>query len=567
VKSYAAFAHGYARAVVAGKVPACQWVRLACQRHLDDLARARTKGFPYRFDAAKAERACRFAEHMPHVKGHWALPVKGRTNLIHLEPWQCFRRCCVFGWVEKGSGLRRFREAYLEVPRKNAKSTEAAIDGLYCFAADGEFGAEVYSGATSEKQAWEVFRPAKQMAERTRDFREQFGVEVHAKTMTVLSTGSRFEPVIGKPGDGASPSLSITDEYHEHPDSTQYDTMVTGMGARRQPLALVITTAGDNIAGPCYALRERVQKMLQGIQADDRLWGIIYTIDEADDWTSVAALKKANPNFDVSVSGSYLKAQQQKAIASSREQGIFKTKHLNVWVTARDAWMNMEWWHRCADPGLRAEDFAGEPCAVGADLANRLDLTSVVRVFSKSQEDGQHFYAFARHYIPKATVDAPANQHYRAWEREGWLVGTEGTDTDYERAAEELMQDATAQGLDTVSVDPWNARAFTDPLKRAGLEETKIVEVPQRVQYLSPAMKDLEAAVKAGRFHHTGDPLLAWGLSNVTVREDPNGNIFPRKDRPENKIDPAVALILAMGRAVVEREVSVYESRGPLVFG
>jgi phage terminase large subunit-like protein len=565
LQSHAARATAYARRVVAGKIPACRWVKRACQRHLDDLAHARTKAFPFRFDAAKAERACRFAELMPHVKGHWALPVKGKTNRIRLEPWQSFRRSMVFGWVEKGTGLRRFREAYTEVPRKNAKSTDAAIDGLYCFAADGEFGAEVYSGAVTEKQAWEVFRPAKQMAERTPEFRERFGVEVHAKNLSIAATGSRFEPVIGKPGDGASPSLSITDEYHEHPDSTQYDTMVTGMGARRQPLALVITTAGDNIGGPCYAMRDRVQKMLEGLQADERLFGIIYTIDEGDDWTTEAALRKANPNYDVSVSGAYLLAQQQKAIASSREQGIFKTKHLNVWVTARDAWMNMEWWHRAADPGLRAGDLAGEPCAVGADLASRLDLTSVIRVFTRTVDGVPHYFAFGRHYAPRATVHAPANQHYRGWERDGRLIVTDGTDTDYERAADDLMADATTQGLDTLSVDPWNARALTDPLKRAGLEESKIIEVPQRVQYLSPAMKDLEAAVKAGRFHHDGDPVLAWAISNVTVREDPNGNIFPRKDRPENKIDPAVALILAMGRAVITPEVSVYETRGPLL--
>jgi phage terminase large subunit-like protein len=547
----------YAKRVAAGKILACKWVKLACRRHLKDLRQARGKRFPFKFDAAKAETACRFAELLPHVKGQWAQPQVGKPNRIKLEPWQCFHRSMLFGWVEKATGFRRFRVSYLEVPRKNGKSVGAAIDGLYFFAADGEYGAEAYSGAVTEKQAWEVFRPAKQMAERTPEFLEQFGVQVNAKSLTILKTGARFEPIIGKPGDGASPSLSITDEYHEHPDSAQFDTMVTGMGARQQPLADVITTAGEDIGGPCYALRERVQKMLEGAK-DERLFGIIYTIDEGDDWTSEVALRKANPNFDVSVSGSYLREQQRAAINDARLQNVFKTKHLDVWCSARSPFMNMEWWHRCEDPTLTPEQFVGEPAAFGADLASRLDLTSVVRVFRREIEGEPHYYAFGRHYVPRAAVDDPKNRHYQGWAHSGHLTATEGNDTDYDVLAKDVLEDGKLHSLALFLADPWNCRAVTDILKREGIDEKAVLEVPQQVQHLSAPMKDLEAAVCAGRFHHTGDPVLTYAVSNVTVRPDANENIFPRKDRPENKIDPAVALVLAFKGAQLLESVAPF---------
>lgn len=558
----------YAKDVVAKKVLACKWVRLACRRHLTDVRRSRSKTYPFKFDPARAERACRFAELLPHVKGHWALPKPGgETNRIRLEPFQCFRRAMLYGWVEKATGFRRFRITYEERPRKNAKSTDAAIDGLYLFAADGEMGAEVYSGATTEKQAWEVFRPAKQMAERTPEFLEQYGVEVHAKNLSIAGSGSRFEPVIGKPGDGASPSCSITDEYHEHADSTQLDTMITGMGARRQPLAMVITTAGDDIGGPCYALRERVMKMLDGTQPDERLFGIIYTIDEDDDWTSEAALRKANPNYDVSVDGGFLRQQQQAAVNNAREQVVFKTKHLNVWCSARTAWMNMEWWHRCGDRTLKAESFAGESAAFGADLASRLDLASVARVFRRDVDGEPHFFAFGRHYCPQAAVEDPKNRHYQGWRAQGRLTATDSDDIDYDVIAADVCADIKVHGLAGLLIDPWNARALLDVLRRAGIDPTMLIEVPQTTPQFSGPMKDLEAAVRAGRFHHDGDPVLTWAMQNVTVREDANGNIFPRKDRPENKIDPAVALVLAFKQALsLEAVGSVYDTRGPLEF-
>ncbi|MEI8438876.1 terminase large subunit [Escherichia coli] len=253
-------ANQYARDVVRGKIVACQFVIQACQRHLDDLMAEKSKSFRYRFDKDLAERAAKFIQLLPHTKGEWAF----KRMPITLEPWQLFVICCAFGWVNKGTRLRRFREVYTEIPRKNGKSAISAGVALYCFACDNEFGAEVYSGATTEKQAWEVFRPARLMCKRTPMLTEAFGIEVNASNMNRPEDGARFEPLIGNPGDGSSPHCAVVDEYHEHATDALYTTMLTGMGARRQPLMWAITTAGYNIEGPCYDKRREVIEMLNG---------------------------------------------------------------------------------------------------------------------------------------------------------------------------------------------------------------------------------------------------------------------------------------------------------------
>lgn len=545
---HAALAERYARQVVAGDVVACRYVQLACERQLRDRKREKERAFPYRFDAAAARKVCRFIELLPHTKGKWA----SRRERIQVEPWQCFMLACVFGWKRKADmRLRRFRRAYLEVPRKNAKSTISAGVGDYMLAADGEHGAEVYSGATTEKQAWEVFRPARLMALQTPEFTEHFGVEVGAKNLHIPGNASRFEPLIGKPGDGASPSCAIIDEYHEHPTSEQYDTMLTGMGAREQPLLWVITTAGADTAGPCYALRQEVLQVLEGHVENDELWGVVYTLDEGDDWSDPAVLAKANPNIDVSVSGEFLAQQQRDAVNDARKQSTFKTKHLNVWVGAAAPFFNAEKWAHLADaPPL--EEFRGEPCFVGLDLASKSDLCCSVKVFRRELEGSSHYYVFPRFYVPAAAIDAPENRHYLDWSARELLVATPGNITDYDYIEGELVEDAEHFSVAEVGYDPYNATQLATRLGNAGLT---MVEVPQTTRNLSEPMKEIDALVRDGRIHHDGNPVMAWCVANVTAQVDRNENVFPRKERHENKIDGAVALIVAMSRAMTGADV------------
>jgi phage terminase large subunit-like protein len=525
----------YVSGVLAGEVIACKWIRLACERHRRD--REAKASFPFRFDPAKAERACKFAEFFPHVKGRWA----AKNEKIRLEPWQCFAIGSVFGWVHKKTGLRRFRKVRWYLPRKQGKSLMAAPVGLYMLAADGEPGAEVYSGATSEKQAWEVFGPAKRMAELVPDFRTAFAIDVNAKSLTIADNMSKFEPVIGKPGDGASPHCSITDEYHEHATDEQLATMETGMGAREQPLSIVVSTAGDNVAGPCRDDWMDCQKVLEGVTEDDRLFAMIFTIDQEDDWATEAALRKANPNFDVSVSGEFLLAQLRDAINNPRKQGHFKTKHLNLWVQARDAFINMQRWAECKRDGLKLEDFKGKRCFLGMDLASKIDLTAIELLFP--MEDGS-FARFGRYYLPEETVQLPENQHYQGWHRDGHLIATDGNQTDYFHVLDDIKQMAQDFEIAQLAFDPHNATMLVTALQEEGLP---MISFGPTVLNFSEPMKQIEALIRDRKLIHDGDPVMNWAMSNVTAKVDRKDNVFPNKERPENKIDPFVALCMAMG--------------------
>jgi len=527
----------YARDVVSGKAPACRFVRAACRRHLDDLSRERLRSFPYRFDKTKAELVCRFIEKQVHVKGKWA----GKP--IRLEPWQAFVFCALFGWVEKSTGLRRFRKAYIEVPRKNGKSVIAAGIGNYMLVADKEKGAEVYCGATTEAQAWEVFRPAKQMMDQSPGLKRAFGVDVNAKTMTVLSTASRFAPVIGKPGDGASPSCAIVDEYHEHQAPDLHDTMLTGMGAREQPLMLIITTAGTNLAGPCKAQHDEVVKLLDGLVENDQLFGIIFTIDENDDWTDFDTWKKANPNLGVSVFEDFLRAQLRDACQNAHKQNIIRTKHLNVWCNANTAWMNMLKWNACADPNITLEQFEGMPCVAALDLASKVDVAALVLLFWKDSK----YYAFGKYYLPRDTVDLPQNRHYQGWELEGLLTVTPGAVTDYEYIKEDLRLARTRFDIRSVPYDPFQATQLSTELTA---EEFPMVELRPTVLNFSEPMKELEKLVLNRAIFFDGDKVMTWMMSNVVAHYDAKDNIYPRKERPENKIDGPVALIMALNMAM-----------------
>lgn len=547
----------YAQAVTKGEIVACKWVKLACKKHLDDLRAAKKRGAKYYFDEGAANRVCQFLSLMPHTKGRWAQ----KRELIVLQPWQCFAFSALFGWKQAKDGRRRFRKAYFAVPRKNGKSIIGSGLGLYMFSADGEFGAEVYAGAGSEKQAWEVFRPAKQMLERTPELREALGAEVWAKALINPSDGSRFEPVIGKPGDGSSPSCAIVDEYHEHDTSDLVDTMETGMGSREQPLMLMITTAGFNIAGPCFDQEVEAKKVLEGVLDNEELFALIYTIDEKDRWDDPKSLYKANPNLGVSVDEDFLLSQQRQAIQSASKQTRFKTKHLNVWCSAKSAWLNILEWNKCADFTLRPEQFKGDRCYVTLDLASRSDVCVIMLMFVKEIDGKQHFYLFGHYYLPEAAIDGDPKNHnaYRKWVIEGFLQQHDGAEIDFDLIEEDTLALVSEYGPEEVVFDPYRAAQLEQRLTKNGVQA---VELGQTVKNLSLPMKEFESAVKAGRVHHDGNPVLTWMASNVVAKLDAKDNIYPRKEKPEQKIDGIVASIMGIARAIsgATAETSFWES-------
>jgi len=548
-------ANRYAREVVAGKIAACSYVVAACQRHIDDLKKAGKQKYPYKFDKGKAEAVCNFVGLMVHVKGKWA----GKP--VALEPWQTFILCVVFGWVGKRDDLRRFREVYIEVPRKNGKSMLAAIIGLYMFVADGESGSEVYSGATTEKQAWEVFRPAKLMIDRSPDFKDSFGILNNAKNIYHPMTASRFEPLIGDPGDGASPHCAIVDEYHEAQTPRLHDTMITGMGAREQPLLIVTTTAGIDLAGPCYDKRSQVCRVLDGTVKNEETFGIIYSIDKDDEWTDFSNWKKANPNYGVSVFGKYLKARLLEATQRASRQNIIRCKHLNQWQNADVAFFNILEWEKCTDRDLLLSDFEGEPCWVGLDLASKIDIAALIILFRR----GDNFYTFGKYYLPAETVNKPENFHYQGWEYEDLLTVTEGSIIDFDIIIEDIKELASRFEIQEIAYDPFQATQMSTQLTADGFP---MVEVRPTVLNFSEPMKELEGMVVSNALHHNGDPVLAWMASNVVAHYDKKDNIYPNKSRVQNKIDGIIALIMAVARATLGdvEAPSAYENRGVLTF-
>ncbi|ERX91942.1 terminase large subunit [Pseudomonas aeruginosa] len=545
-------AMAWAKTVLKGKVPACLYIHQAIERHFSDLKKSRSRDYPFYFDAEAAEKKLKLIQLLPHTKGEWA-----RLQLtISLEAWQLFGLAVTFGWKKKADGFRRFRESYWEVPRKNGKSVIAAGTGISMFVADGEFGAEVYSGATTEKQAWEVFRPARLMVKRSELLIAAAGIEVNASNMNTPADGGRFEPIIGDPGDGSSPSCSLIDEFHEHDNSGQYDTMLTGMGARRQPLMFIITTAGANIEGPCYDKRRQAIEMLSGVVPDDELFAWIWTLDEGDDWTDPKNLAKANPNIGVSVYREYLESQLARAIRSARFTNTFKTKHLNIWVSAKTGFFNMALWKACEDKSLTLERFAGEECVLAFDLARKLDMNSMARLFWRDIDGRRHYYCVSpRFWVPEDRVYDEDNkrmaERFQAWLNAGHLYATAGAEVDYREILAEALEANEANPVRESPIDPFGATGISHELDDEGL--TPVV-ITQNYTNMSSPMKELEAAIASGWFHHDGNPIMTWCIGNVIGKFLPGNDdvVRPIKQGEDNKIDGAVALIMAIGRVVAQ---------------
>ena len=561
MSKFALSAKHYAQAVVSKQILTCEWVQKACQRQLDDLVRFKRKSSIYQFNPElldrhgrpfrPADNLCSFIERLPHVKG----PLAGQ--MIVLEPWQIFILSTVFGWV-KSDGKRRFRRSYIEVPRGNAKSTLSSAVGLYMLAADREGGAEVYSLATTRDQARIVFGDAQTMARMSPGFRSRFSVNVGAHNMHVLQTGSKFEALSaeGSTLDGLNIHLGCIDELHAHKTRTVYDVVETGTGKRDNSLLWVITTAGSNRSGICYEVRSFVTKLLNRVFEDDSQFGIIYGLDEGDDWTAKDSLIKANPNWGISVREEILAPLQAKAMQLPSAVNNFKTKHLNEWVSADKSWMDMRAWDAGMNPDLELDQFLGQPCWVGLDLASKTDIAALVMLF-QHPDTPDAFVVFGKYYLPEDTVQAAGNSQYQGWSHTGLLSVTPGNVIDFSWIEADLLEIASKFSVEAVAFDPFQATQLSTRMMSEGLP---MIEVRPTVLNFSEPMKTLEALVLQKKLVHDGDPVLAWMASNVVAHTDVKDNIYPRKERAENKIDGIVALIMALSRAIKPGESVVLGS-------
>lgn len=400
--SFSDRAEQYVKGVLSGLIPACTYVHQACKRHLDDL---QSPPSGYRFDADKAERVCAFVELCSHIKG----PLASRGERIKLEPWQVFILTAVFGWVDH-SGNRRFRRVYIEVPRGNGKSALSSTIGLYMLALDGEAGAEVYSAATTRDQARIVFRDAQAMARKMERFRRKFGIDVTAQAIVQLKSSSSFKALSaeGNTLDGLNIHLAVVDELHAHKTRTVYDVLETGLGKRPQSLLWIITTAGANKHGICYEVRDYVLKVLAGTVKDgasEATFGIVFTVDEGDDPFAEETLRKANPNWGVSVDPSIVMQTAAKAKQVATARANYLTKHLNVWVDANSALYDTAHWRNCEDKALDEAEFAEDESVIALDLASKIDIAAKVNVYRREVDGRDHFYVFPRFFLPRAAIE------------------------------------------------------------------------------------------------------------------------------------------------------------------
>lgn len=553
MKDYVQIANQYIDDVTTERFPACKSVIKACERQRDDLAKEK---FGYQFNHDLANRICLFVELLTHVKGEW------RGKPILLEPWQVFILTTVFGWIDE-DGYRRFKTAYSEIPRKNAKSTLCSGVGLYCLTADGEGGPEIYSAATTRDQAKITFLDAVQMVNGNKGLKNKFQTKVHGKAaphcITSDYTGGSFKALSRDQGgnlDGLNVHCGLIDELHAHKTRDVFDVIETATGARKQPLLWLITTAGFNRSGICYEQRTYVNKILDKVQVDEEYFGIIYTIDDDDDWTDPSVWQKANPNWGISVNPKDIERKARKAMELPSATNNFLTKHLNVWVNADVCWMDMRRWDKMADPNLKIEDFKDCTGWIGLDLASKIDIAAKVIVFKRVIDGDDHYFVFCDFWLPEETIEASGNSQYSGWARQGHLISTEGAVINFDEIEEKIEQDCTDYDIEETCYDPFQATQMSGHLIDKGVT---MIEVRPTVLNFSEPMKELESLVYDGKFHHDGNPVLTWMISNVVCHRDAKDNIYPRKENPQNKIDGVVAIIMAMKRALVPSEAA-YES-------
>jgi phage terminase large subunit-like protein len=500
------------------------------------------------FDVAAAERVCDFIELCPHVKGKRFV---GQN--IRLESWQCFILTTVFGWLHRFTKLRRFRRSYTEVAKGNGKSAlSSALCNCMAFA-DAEPGAEVFSAAINRDQAKVVWGVSAAMLRAMPEFCERFGIEVAAHSINQICTNSFFRTHTSEANsaEGTLPYFTCVDELHAHPSRDLYDNLDTANGKRDGSLLWSITTAGSDQAGICYEVHQYVTRILDGTNTDETFFGIIYAIDDDDDWAVLANLPKANPNWGVSVDPEEIAQKLQKALQVVSAQPTFQIKHACRWVNADHAWMDMVRFRKCVDSKLSDETFRGQVCVIGLDLASKIDILAALKLFwrdesvASEQKPRRHYYAFGKYWLPEARVQQAQNSQYKGWAIEKRIETTRGDVNDFDLVEAWIRDQAKRFDLRDVGHDPWNAVEIVNHLQSQGLICT---EVSQTVQQLNEPMNELEAAVYDGRFHYDGDPILEWAVSNVVAHRDRNDNLFPTKEKPEKKIDPVTALLNALNR-------------------
>lgn len=582
-------ATAYARAVIAGKILAGKPVRLACQRHLNDLERD-----DLTWDLAAAQRAIGYFRDVLRLNGG---DFEGKPFI--LEPWQAFIVGCLFGWKDR-DGYRRFRVAFNEIGKGSGKSPLAAGIGLLMQTADGERRAEVYAAATKKDQAMILFRDAVAMRDQSPQLKKRLktsGGKGQEWSLADLTTGSFFRPIASDSAQsGPRVHCGLLDEVHEHPNATVWDMMRAGTKGRRQALIFGITNSGWDRSSLCFHLHEYSIKVLEGTLEDDSWFAYIASLDvceacaakgktspsadcsACDDWTDESVWIKANPNLGVSITLKYLREQVREAKGMPTKENNVRRLNFCQWTEQETIWISADAWKAAENPNLVAEALRGRDCFAGLDLASTNDTAAAGLLFPP-REPGERWKSLEFYWCPEATIverSMDGRVPYNIWANAGYIRTTPGNRIDYAFIRRDLNQLRADYEWNFIEVpyDPHGGTQLSTELMDDGFV---MVPMVQSIAMFSPAMKEFErgvvgvhddsTGVRVRHYEHATNPVTAWQMGNVVPRIDARSDVRPDRDRSRDKIDGPVALQMARNRASLHSGggTSIYEEQGMTV--
>lgn len=517
----------YVADVLSGRLPSCRMVVLACQRYLDDWKRA-----DIYFDWKAVEKFVAFSSSLKHFKGEFA----GKP--IDLEPWQIFIVANVFGWKKLATGKRRYTYADVFVPRKNGKTTFAAVIALYCMMLDGEEGAEVYAAAVDREQAKICFEASKEIIKKSMFSRL---VKTYTSSIVYSKTTSSYKPLSKetKNKDGLNPSCAVCDERHAWQTNEIFEVIKTGLGARSQPLVFSISTAGNDTSLPYFSDIKFLKEVMLGIKEKDNHFIMLYTPDEEDAWDDPMTWHKVNPNYGISLSPTYMENEYLEAKQKGGSTlASFCTKNLNKWVDSPTVWIDDDTVKE-NNHDLDESLLLGEECYVGIDIASKTDLTCASFYFPR-------YKAFKCLFIiPEAKViELEDRVDYRRWAEQGWVTVSPGKVIDEEWYMERFKIELDKYDIKCIAYDPWG---MWNMLQKFGRYQEVLMEYQQSIRFMSVPTKWYESAMLKNQLNLMHNPILRWNMQNVVIYIDPNANIKLDKKRSRNKIDGVVACVNAVG--------------------
>jgi len=513
------------------------------------------------YDKEKADRAVNFIQSLRHTKGAFY------NKSFSLLEWQERIVRDLYGIV-KEDGTRQFKQAIIFTPKKCGKTEFAAANALYLLCADNEQRAEIYGAAADRQMASLVYSVAADMIRLAPALKKRCKVLDSRKRIIYEPTNS-FYQVLSSDADrahGVSAHGVIVDEIHVQKNPDLYNVLTKGSGdARKQPLQFIISTAGDNIHSIGYELFQKAQDIIAGRKTDPTIYPVVFAADPEDDWTNPETWRKANPSLGVTFPESAIREACESAMQNPSEENVFKTLRLNIWTKQTVRWMPMDKWDKCSGQ-VEAEKLRDRPCYAGLDLSSTQDLTALVLVFPPfSPDEPYHILPFA--WVPEETIDQRSRKdhvNYDLWKKQGYILSTEGNVVDYEAIEDKIMELADTYQIKELAYDPWNSQMLVNRLANEGMT---IVPFRQGFASMSPPTKELMKLTLESRLAHGGHPVLRWCMDNAVVQTDAAGNIKLDKGRATEKIDLAVALVMALDRAVRNENTpteSVYENRGLL---